>query len=117
MTSQETFELHKIYSLCNNAKLRSEVLMKAPAVVGQAKDFIKRSITNRLTAIENDLKGLFINNPEDLEIVRQEMLDHDNSLQLDNMMNLYLELPKAIRDEIEQYVESRHYVYKSRKAA
>lgn len=43
--SAETFELYKIYSLCSNAKLRSEVLMKEKSVVGGAKDFTKKRMT------------------------------------------------------------------------
>lgn len=109
--SKETFELSKIYSLCSNAKLRTEVLMKSKNVEGQAKDYLRRSIFNRLNAIENDLKALFIEHPKDLEVIKEEMINEENSLQNENVQNLFLALPKGIRDEIERYIEQRHFIY------
>jgi hypothetical protein len=89
--------------------------MRSKKVHGQAKDFIKRSIINRGSSVENDLKQLFINSPEDLEIVKKEMILDEVVLQNDNVMNMYYSLPKGIRDEIETYIEQRYYVYNQKK--
>lgn len=109
--SSETFELAKILSLCTNAKLRSEVLSKSTNVTGSAKYFIKQSVTNRLTGIENDIKGIFDNSPEDLEILMADLMNYDSALQLENIENLFLEMPKEIRDDIEMYIENKHALY------
>lgn len=112
--SEETFELAKIYSLCANANLRSQVITNSKSVMGQAKHFIKTSVTNRLNAIENDLKGLFGDNPQHLEMVKEDMISAEVALQNENIMNMFLALPKGIRDEIEMYIEQRYYIYKNK---
>lgn len=114
--SKETFDLHKIYTLVRNANTRAQVLSKEKTIAGGAKDFIKRSIINRLTAIENDLKGLFIAHPDDRDLVNNEILNDEVTFQLEGINDMLLALPKGIRDQIEQYVEQQYFVY-SQKAA
>lgn len=107
----QAFELAKIFSEVRNAETRASVLMREPGVTGQAKHWIKTSIVNRLTAILKDINYLFRNSPEDLEIVKRDMLDEEVTLQIDNCITLMLALPKPIRDEVEMYIEQRHSVY------
>lgn len=113
--SKETFELSKIYSLVSNCRLRCEVLLKSNNIAGLAKDYIRRSILNRVVAVENDLKQLFIDSPKDLELIKQDMISDEVSLQNENLQNMFLALPKGIRDEIETYVEQRFYIYNQNK--
>jgi hypothetical protein len=86
--------------------------MKSKKVHFGAKNFIQRSIVNKLTTVVNDLKGLFVGN--DLELIKQDMISDEVALQNENVQNMFLCLPKGIRDEVETYIEQRYYIYRQK---
>jgi hypothetical protein len=109
--SNQTYEFAKILTDVSNGLLRSEVLCKDPNLPGGTKDWIRRSMVNRLKVIKQDIRGLFNDDPEALAIVEKDMLDPEVAQQIQVITDMLLALPKGIRDEIETYVGSRHHVY------
>jgi hypothetical protein len=112
---KSAYELAKIYALIRNAKLRAEVLMKETDISGKAKHFIRTSIINRASAMENDLIGLLP--PADYQIMKEDLLQDETTLQIEGVTDMLLALPKEIRDQCEQYIEQMFYVYTSHKKA
>ena len=100
--SAETFELGKILALIQEALLRGEVLMNSKNIQGDGKQWVKSTIINRCNAMRNDLLAKLTQS--DADILRQDILSDETALQLDNVKNMFLELYKPERDEVENYL-------------
>lgn len=99
---KEAYELAKILASVTENLLRAEVLMKEN-IPGRTKDWIRRSIVNRLRAIERDI--LFILPESDRKILTDDIMSDESALQYSHIQDLVLSLLKPQRDEVEEYLE------------
>lgn len=98
----ETYELGKSLVEIGNAKLRLEYIVKTGQAGNGAKQMIKGWI-NRLNFIENDLRHRL--SPEQLHVMTSQLMNDEDRQQTDAVMGMFINLPKHVRDMIEQKVE------------
>jgi hypothetical protein len=79
----------------------------------EAKEFVK-GLKRRVDANITALKVLVPR--EVFEVLEKEMLDPEVTLQMQNINDMCAELPKGIRDQVENYIEGLHRVYKQKVA-
>jgi hypothetical protein len=77
----------------------------------EAKEFVK-GLKRRVDANITSLKVLVPR--EVFEVLEKEMLDPEVTLQMQNINDMCAELPKGIRDQVENYIEGVHKVYKQK---
>jgi len=106
MTKEETqamtLQLSKAISECRNAATRLEVLSNESHVTG----FIKhnfRQWVKRLNSVQRDFRGMFTS--ENLKIVEKEMLNDEDTLQLEFITDVFLSLDKLSRDKVEAFMQ------------
>lgn len=77
----------------------------------EAKEFVK-GLKRRVDANITALKVLVPR--EVFEVLEKEMLDPEITLQMQNISDMCAELPKGIRNQVENYIEGLHKVYKQK---
>jgi hypothetical protein len=104
----ESFEMAKSLSEMYNAKTRIDVILNSINVRFGTRDMMNRW-SRSLGFILNEFKMKL---PSAWSAVfAKELLNDDKSLQIDNCITMMLQLPEGIKDEIENYIESRHSTY------
>ena len=100
----DNFEFAHILARVSECLLRSEVLIKSPKMSGRTKDYIRRSLINRLKACKNDLITIV---PADVaNVLKQDILSEETALQLTEFTNLFLSLDKSDRDRVENLMNT-----------
>lgn len=107
-TTKNTTDIVQALSECNNAALRFEDLAKIAKF--DARKIMNQS-AEKLRSVIREFKFLLGENSQSWKTIEAEIIDNEHSLQLANIMNMYLALPKAKRDEIEDYVSAQYNVY------
>jgi len=111
--SKETYDLFHAYKHMVNAELHLSLVINSVKIGGNAKNLVN-TLKTRIDVNVRDLKLLLP--AGDAKILQEEMLDSEVTLQMQNINNMCAELPKAIRDQVENYIESYHKVYKQKVA-
>jgi hypothetical protein len=109
MISKETFNFFHAYKNHVNAEMHLSNIIKSGNVKYDAKEFIK-GLKRRVDANITALKVLVPR--EVFEVLEKEMLDPEVTMQMQNINDLCADLPKGIRDQVENYIEGLHKVYK-----
>jgi hypothetical protein len=86
-------------------------IIKSGNVKYEAKEFVK-GLKRRVDANITSLKVLVPR--EVFEVLEKEMLDPEVTLQMQNINDMCAELPKGIRDQVENYIDGLHKVYKQK---
>ena len=113
MISKETFNFFHAYRNHVNAEMHLSNIVKSGNVKYDAKEFVK-GLKRRVDANITALKVLVPR--EVFEVLEKEMLDPEVTMQMQNINDMCAELPKGIRDQVENYIEGLHRVYKQRVA-
>lgn len=100
---QDTLELSKAIQEIHRAKLRIEVLEKDLGVAYKAKKMLKDWI-RMLKRISIDFSNLVGNNTY-MGIINKELLNDEDSLQIDAIVDNILMMNKEDRDKMEQYID------------
>lgn len=110
----QTFDLTKMLTHLRQAKYYIQSLLKEKSVSFGIKDELKR-IENRITVSE---RQLFDGLPTASKmLLEKELLHIENTVQLEAINNLILDLPAEARDVIETFVAELHTKYNSTEAA
>lgn len=104
----EAYDLFKAMRHMSNARLYLNSIIKDGHVKGQSKNLLN-TMDNRLRCNIDDFRHKV--SGEKLKILDEEMLNTEVTLQLDNMTDMLISLPKDIRDEIENHIEGVFNVY------
>lgn len=107
--SKHTFELGKALVEISNASTRLSVLSKDMGAQYTMKATMKRWVNN-LDSILRDLKSK-IGSDEFKKIMEDQLLNDEDTLQINAIVDYVISLPKGIRNEIEDYTEQRYNVY------
>lgn len=111
--SPESFELCKSLAEIQNAGSRIDVLLKSPHVNGSSKHMMKRWKNN----IDSVLREFKMKLPDAWrQTFEKELLNDEDSMQLDNCLTMIIQLPKGVKNEVESYIESRVAIYGANKA-
>jgi hypothetical protein len=86
-------------------------ILKGNNVKYEAKEFVK-GLKRRVDANITALKVLVPR--EVFDVLEKEMLDPEVTLQMQNINDMCAELPKGIRNQVENYIEGLHRVYKQK---
>jgi hypothetical protein len=109
--SKETFNFFHAYRHTVNAELFLSDIIKSGNVQYEAKNMV-RALKRRIDA---NITGLRLLLPAEVtKVLDKEMLDPEVTMQIDNINNMLAELPKAIRDQMENHIEGYHKVYKQK---
>ena len=111
--SKETYDLFYAYKNTVNAQSHLSRILESKKVGGKAKNFLTM-IQTRLKVNIRDLRLLLP--AAEAKIIDEQMLDTEVTMQMQNINDMCAELPKAIRDQVENYIESYHKVYKQKVA-
>lgn len=111
--SKETYDLFHAYKHMVNAELHLSLVLNSGKVGFEAKNFVK-GLKNRIDVNVKSLKSILP--PEESKIIQDQMLNEEVTMQMQNINDMCAELPKAIRDQIESYIENYHKVYKQKVA-
>ena|SRR5690348_11512699 len=111
--SKETFNFFHAYKNHVNAEMHLSNIIKSGNVKYDAKEFVK-GLKRRVDANITALKVLLPH--EVFEVLEKEMLDPEVTMQMQNINDMCAELPKGIRDQVENYIEGLHRVYKQKVA-
>jgi len=109
--SKETFNFFHAYKNHVNAEMHLSDILKGGNVKYEAKEFVK-GLKRRVDANITSLKVLVPR--EVFEVLEKGMLDPEVTLQMQNINDMCAELPKGIRDQVENYIEGLHKVYKQK---
>ena len=111
--SPESFELCKSLAEIHNANARLEVLLSSTYVNGSSKHMMKRWKNN----LDSVLREFKMKLPDAWrQTFEKELLNDEDSMQLDNCVTMLLQLPKGMKNECESYIESRNSIYSANKA-
>jgi len=110
--SADTLDLAKLVLSLERAELYRLSLFKSPSTRDKARDMFTR-IGTYIRCATRELTDKL--QPEQLRVVREEILNADLSLQLENLQNMFIALPKGKRDELERLIEGHYNVYKLNK--
>ena len=111
--SKETYDLFHAYKCMVNAELHLSLVLNSGKVGFEAKNFVK-GLKNRIDVNVKSLKSILP--PEESKIIQDQMLNEEVTMQMQNINDMCADLPKAIRDQVENYIESYHKVYKQKVA-
>lgn len=110
----QTFDLTKMLGHLRQSRYYAESLMKEKSVGYALKDRLK-GVINRSSAAERDiLDGLPIASRHLLET---ELLAIENTVQLEAIQNMLLDLPLELRDKVEAYAAELHHNYNQTEVA
>jgi hypothetical protein len=111
MIQKESFDLFHAYKNMVNAEQHLSLILNSGKVAYRAKDLIL-CLKRRIDVNIRDIKVLLP--PDAAKILQEQMLDNEVTLQMQNINDMCAELPKAIRDQVESYIENYHKVYKQK---
>lgn len=106
----ESFDLARSLSEVYNAKTRIDVILNSVNVRFQTRDMMKRWSRN-LGSVLNEFQRILPSVWAD--VFAKELLNDEDTQQIDQCITLMMQLPKGIKDEIENYIEGRHAIYES----
>lgn len=106
----ESFDLARSLSEVYNAKTRIDVILNSVNVRFQTRDMMKRWSRN-LGSVLNEFQRILPTVWAD--VFAKELLNDEDTQQIDQCITLMMQLPKGIKDEIENYIEGRHAIYGS----
>lgn len=104
----QSFELSKMLAEVYNARLRASVLVNAPQVHRSAKVMLKKFMAC-LDLAEKRFSEVI--SKEGMKIMKDQLLNSEDSGQIDYAMTLFMSLPKGIRDQEEKRLEGLANVY------
>ena len=109
--SNQTYSFAKILVKIKSASTELSVLKKDSMVALNAKHELNRWIIS-LDSIIRNFKNMI---PDDAakKIFEEQLLNDEDTGQVNAIIDFVLACPKGIRDEIEQYAESRYDIYSS----
>lgn len=104
----ESFELSKALSEIHNANTRIEVILNNSAIRFQTKKMLK-DWQNKTSSILRDFKMILPTTWK--EVFEKELLNDEDSLQLDDIMTMLVKMPKGMRNDVERYAEARYKLF------
>lgn len=107
--SEHTYRFARAMLKVRQAEIEFAVLIKDTNANNEAKKGMKDWV-RMLKRIQQDFR-LMIPNRAALKVFEEQLLNDEDTGQVNAIVDYTLALPKGIRNEIEQYVESRYDVY------
>lgn len=111
--SKQTLDLGKAFVKINNA----ELLLRSVYNDLTEEYTLYRNINgwvNRLEWLKKDFKRVFVmlSGSEGWEIMQSQLLNDEDTLQVESINDMLLDMPKGMKDQIEKYIESLYNVYR-----
>lgn len=107
--SKHSFELVKGMTDVMNAATRFQVIANELDTRFKSKDMLNGYV-NRLNFIIKDFKSRCT--PEMWSIIENDALNDEQTLQIDGIVDMLLDMPKGMKDQIEKHIESLYNVYR-----
>lgn len=111
--SKQTLDLGKAFIKINNA----ELLLRAVSKDLTDEYALSRNIkewVNRLEWLKKEFKRvvIMIAGNEDWNLIQSQLINDEDTLQVESINDMLLDMPKGMKDQIEKYIESLYNVYR-----
>lgn len=109
--SKESYEFNHAFRHLVLSRLYFDSILNSGNVKQGAKHFVNR-LRQRVNVNINDLLTLI--SKENAEVLKQQMLDEDLVLQVQNINDMLADMPPVLRNEAEKHVENIYNIYKQK---